>query len=109
MSRTILPAEYAQLELEKKYDWMPVYKRWRLRIVESWDECDCCGKRDFTGWVSRRESMGKPAYYRYQPESLMGRLMRQSWATATAAMFDDSTQLNDSLGASKTISFTRYK
>jgi len=60
------PAEYKKSDKETKYYYSPEYKKYRNKKERDYSDCNCCGSRQFLGWVERTIPVGEP--YRYKKQ-----------------------------------------
>lgn len=77
----ITPQLYEKLTDEERYPYSPDYLKYRTVKVRNYSECDCCGHKEFMGWVEEQIPIGEPYRYVWRrpflPYGVTNRLMDQ--------------------------------
>jgi len=58
------PENYAKLTECEQYYYVPIWKEHSYKKVREYLECDCCGHKEFIGWVERKTPIGEPYGYK---------------------------------------------
>lgn len=66
MKQYVTPGEFADFDEEHQYYYRPEWREYRTRKVRDYSECECCGNREFLGWIEEQTPIGDPYRYVYQ-------------------------------------------
>lgn len=106
--KTITLEEYEKLKGIDRIDWQPVYAGYKIKKERSYSECDCCGHREFVGWVERSYPIGKPLHYELIKANMMERLNYQLLQHYADKLLATNTFNPKTDGETVKINFTRY-
>ena len=58
------PSKYENMSEREQYYYSPVYAKYKSKKIRSYNECECCGHKEFMGWDVEKTPIGEPVGYK---------------------------------------------